>query len=148
MFGKMLRVPFDLVMNILSRLPVKTLLRCRCLSKSFCQLVDSPYFVDLHLSRSTDRNSDLRFYCISQMMDTIIGPVEADALDRATVPHKSFRLRNFCSGLIGACNGLFAVENFRSSSCIAFVNPSTKKVRKVRRPWKTCICSISFGGFG
>ncbi|XP_015583449.1 uncharacterized protein LOC107262399 [Ricinus communis] len=42
----------DVVFDILSSLPVKTLLRFRCLSKSFCSLIDSPDFINSHLNLS------------------------------------------------------------------------------------------------
>ncbi|KAI3951233.1 hypothetical protein MKW92_050425, partial [Papaver armeniacum] len=38
--------------DILSRLPVKSLMRFKCVSKSWCSLIKDPYFIDLHFSRS------------------------------------------------------------------------------------------------
>ncbi|KAL2550793.1 F-box protein CPR30 [Forsythia ovata] len=42
----------DLVVDVLSRLPVVTLLRFRCVSKSWQALIDSSYFIKLHLNKS------------------------------------------------------------------------------------------------
>lgn len=43
-----------IVVNILSRLPVKTLLRCKLVSKSWLFIISSRDFIRTHLSRSTD----------------------------------------------------------------------------------------------
>lgn len=43
-----------IVVNILSRLPVKTLLRCKLVSKSWLSIISSRDFIKTHLSRSTD----------------------------------------------------------------------------------------------
>ena len=39
----------DLIYEILRRVPVKHLLRCRCVSKGWCSLIDSPEFVKIHM---------------------------------------------------------------------------------------------------
>ncbi|PQP94583.1 S locus F-box protein with the low allelic sequence polymorphism 2-S4 [Prunus yedoensis var. nudiflora] len=44
----------DMMGNILSRLPPKSLMRFRCVLKSWHDLIDKPSFVDQHLSTSTD----------------------------------------------------------------------------------------------
>ncbi|GLT36885.1 hypothetical protein SLA2020_112310 [Shorea laevis] len=44
----------DLVFDVLLRLPVKSLLRSRCLSKLICAEIDSANFVNNHLKRSTE----------------------------------------------------------------------------------------------
>ncbi|XP_059645955.1 F-box protein CPR1-like [Cornus florida] len=52
----MSEVPEDVVANIVSILPVKPLLRFRCVSKSWCSLIDSSEFRKLHLRTSKERN--------------------------------------------------------------------------------------------
>ncbi|KDO58140.1 hypothetical protein CISIN_1g042865mg [Citrus sinensis] len=49
----------DVMTEILSRLPVNPLLRFRCVSKTFCGLIDSRYFIKLHMNRSIETNSNL-----------------------------------------------------------------------------------------
>ncbi|PQQ19797.1 S locus F-box protein with the low allelic sequence polymorphism 2-S4 [Prunus yedoensis var. nudiflora] len=44
----------DMMGNILSRLPPKSLMRFRCVLKSWHDLIDNPSFVDQHLSTSMD----------------------------------------------------------------------------------------------
>nr|BEL64094.1 hypothetical protein [Pyrus pyrifolia] len=48
--------PEDKVVEILSRLPPKSLMRFKCIRKSWCTLIKSPSFVAKHLSNSMDNN--------------------------------------------------------------------------------------------
>ncbi|KAI3932043.1 hypothetical protein MKW92_048336, partial [Papaver armeniacum] len=50
-----------LVYDILSRIPAKSLMRFKCVSKPWCSLIRDPYFVDLHFTRS---KTLLRFFII------------------------------------------------------------------------------------
>lgn len=50
-------LPCDMLDEILCRLPVKLLLRCRCVSKEWCSLIDSTRFVKKHLKKALDYNA-------------------------------------------------------------------------------------------
>ncbi|KAM0029296.1 putative F-box domain-containing protein [Helianthus debilis subsp. tardiflorus] len=45
-------LPKNLILDVLSRLPVKTIIHCKCVCKKWRDLVSDPYFVQIHLSRS------------------------------------------------------------------------------------------------
>ncbi|OMO87439.1 hypothetical protein COLO4_20655 [Corchorus olitorius] len=45
-------LPTGIIMEILSRLPFKFVLNCRCVCKTWYQIISDPHFVRLHLSRS------------------------------------------------------------------------------------------------
>ncbi|GJX98485.1 F-box associated domain containing protein [Tanacetum coccineum] len=45
-------LPPNVTADVLSRLPVKTIIHCKCVCKNWRQLVSDSYFVNLHLSRS------------------------------------------------------------------------------------------------
>ncbi|XP_074338634.1 F-box/kelch-repeat protein At3g06240-like [Apium graveolens] len=51
-------VPEPLVIDILSRLPVKSLLRFETVSKAWLSLISNPAFVDLNLRRRASKNND------------------------------------------------------------------------------------------
>ncbi|KAG7567689.1 F-box domain [Arabidopsis thaliana x Arabidopsis arenosa] len=48
-------IPIDLITEILSRLPAKSIARCRCVSKLWTSILDRPYFTKLFLTRSSAR---------------------------------------------------------------------------------------------
>ncbi|THG08441.1 F-box protein At3g07870-like [Camellia sinensis] len=45
-------LPSQIILEILSRLPIKTLFLCQLVSKHWLSLISDPHFVNLHLSRS------------------------------------------------------------------------------------------------
>uniref|UniRef100_A0A7C8Z9W7 F-box domain-containing protein n=1 Tax=Opuntia streptacantha TaxID=393608 RepID=A0A7C8Z9W7_OPUST len=58
-------LPMELVTEVLIRLPVKRLVRCRCVCKAWCSLISSPDFVSIHFSRlhnSEDQPLPLTLY--------------------------------------------------------------------------------------
>ncbi|KAF3544532.1 hypothetical protein DY000_02002720 [Brassica cretica] len=48
-------LPIDLIMEILKRLPTKTIAKCRCVSKQWGSLLCDPYFTKSFLTRSSTR---------------------------------------------------------------------------------------------
>ncbi|KAM7502980.1 hypothetical protein LguiB_001884 [Lonicera macranthoides] len=53
-------IPPELIVNILSWLPPRSLLRFRCVCKSWCSLISSPNFIDIHthqLNASSNHNN-------------------------------------------------------------------------------------------
>ncbi|RZC82315.1 hypothetical protein C5167_045101 [Papaver somniferum] len=49
--------PDVIISNILSRLPVKSVLRFRCVCKSWCRLFRHPKFIKLHLDHETEKEN-------------------------------------------------------------------------------------------
>ena len=47
-------LPGDVILNILARLPVKSLFRFRCVCKSWDSLITSPYFISTHLNNNNN----------------------------------------------------------------------------------------------
>ncbi|KAI3837796.1 hypothetical protein MKX03_017187 [Papaver bracteatum] len=62
----------DIMFNIIVRLPVKSILRFRCVSKAWCKLLKDPEFVKKHLSRAIEMNK------FSVMMLSFYGPYYYD----------------------------------------------------------------------
>ncbi|RZC62951.1 hypothetical protein C5167_024716 [Papaver somniferum] len=46
----------DILLNIIVRLPVKSILRFRCVSKAWCKLLKDPQFVREHLNHAIEMN--------------------------------------------------------------------------------------------
>uniref|UniRef100_A0A7C9DAS0 F-box domain-containing protein n=1 Tax=Opuntia streptacantha TaxID=393608 RepID=A0A7C9DAS0_OPUST len=51
-------LPMELVTELLVRLPVKSLVRFRCVCKEWCSLISSPDFASLHLTRYHNNDDD------------------------------------------------------------------------------------------
>ena len=51
-------LPDDVALKLLQRLPVKSVIRFRCVSKSWNSLITSPYLITSHLTRSLSNSSD------------------------------------------------------------------------------------------
>ncbi|KAJ0801416.1 putative F-box domain-containing protein [Helianthus annuus] len=115
-------LPENLILDVLSRLPVKTIIRCKCVCKEWRDLVSDPYFVRLHLSRSGEAL-------------LIRKPERAVSLDWVEMEHeddyhlhpvKSIKL---CYGLPlflfpGSVNGLICCYRSYSSITVVYIlNP-------------------------
>ncbi|XP_050915873.1 F-box/kelch-repeat protein At3g23880 [Lathyrus oleraceus] len=139
----------DLVTEVLSVLPVKSLIRFKCVSKHWKTLISDHSFVKLHLRRSETRN------LVLVTCHIIATPKEPD---RSIVPYPIRRLLdnplfmlfddlnyhlNYkgCDYIVGSCNGLIllAGEHFncyfrnqdRSRSYwLSVWNPATRSISK------------------
>ncbi|XP_027085877.1 F-box protein CPR1 [Coffea arabica] len=98
---RMPNLPWELILDILSRLPATSLLRFRCVSKPWRSLIDSPDFVQMHLRQSqkaagtTNRSLILGFLGIYS--------IDLDSLDCARPlrpPFSSSDVSNSCNGLV------------------------------------------------
>ncbi|CAI9086878.1 OLC1v1020801C1 [Oldenlandia corymbosa var. corymbosa] len=92
-------LPPEIITDILTRLPVKSLLRFRCVSKPWCTLIDSRSFTKLHLNRSLQTGSN--HYIILGFL--AIYSIDLNCLDSATLirpPFSSSDISNSCNGLV------------------------------------------------
>ncbi|KAF9591889.1 hypothetical protein IFM89_009497, partial [Coptis chinensis] len=48
-------IPNDVLLEILRRLPLKSLVRFKCVSKHWCSSIEDPTFVYAHLARATEK---------------------------------------------------------------------------------------------
>ncbi|KAG4142975.1 hypothetical protein ERO13_D06G160400v2 [Gossypium hirsutum] len=143
----MSKVPMDVVTDIFHRLPVKTLLRFRSLSKPYCSLIDDPDFTNAHLDRSIKTRSNLNII----LKGLHLYSVEFDALDNA-VPIDYPLSSGAGTEAFGSCNGILA---FRlTDKNLALYNPSTRQFRRLPvseidpPPGDSCKSGYIFYGFG
>ena len=124
-------LPFELIEDILSRLPVKTLLRLRCVCKSWKSLISDPRFVERHLRMSNaDPNfTHHRIILCSFTPNFAIRTCSVHSLFN-NIPTSAIELKyplklpDWYPQLVGSCDGLlcFATGEDR----ILLWNPSTR----------------------
>ncbi|XP_022714886.1 F-box protein CPR30-like [Durio zibethinus] len=120
-------VPTDVITDVLRRLPVKTLVRFKCVSKPWGSLIDDSDFAKLHLHLSFKTNSNVRLVLDSRAAnDDKAYSVDFDSLGNLEQLPRPFatKLSGYCSRIFGSCNGLLAVYHYEAG--IALWNPSTR----------------------
>ncbi|KAK9137228.1 hypothetical protein Sjap_007822 [Stephania japonica] len=114
--------PSEIIECILSRLPVKSLLRFRCVSKSWLELISDPDFIKTHLKQYNLINNDIKIMLKS---DSIIYSLDIVDGNLVVDPHRA--LKETGEEILGSCNGLLYMFGF----CFWIWNPSTRERIKV-----------------
>ncbi|XP_058216960.1 F-box/kelch-repeat protein At3g23880-like [Rhododendron vialii] len=125
-------LPPEIIVEILSRVPVKPLLRFRCACKSWRSLISHRQFAKTHLSLASSMDT---FYTSHRLL--IIGlfsGVTSCSLYSIDVVELDYPLCRETRGvwggvrILGDCDGLMCIK----SKCILFLwNPSTRKSKKL-----------------
>ncbi|XP_023888148.2 F-box/kelch-repeat protein At3g23880-like [Quercus suber] len=131
-------VPDDIVRSILLRLPVKSLMRFRCVCKSWYSSITSTNFISTHLN--TRYNKD-HGYMVHMGMATVfrdppICPVVCDRTYCRTSKYPiSFTFRSCHVEIVGSCNGLLCLFEHRRGrnwgNVIYLWNPSIRKFKRL-----------------
>ncbi|XP_058007999.1 F-box protein CPR1-like [Hevea brasiliensis] len=113
-------LPQELLAEVLSRLPVKSLLKCRCVSKTWYSLIADPSFIAQHLKKTAARNSGLLFFSYStrelvwpfkENVRYLLYPDEsfpANPVEELDCPFKG--IKRFVN-IVGSCNGVFCLSD-------------------------------------
>ncbi|KAM4071905.1 hypothetical protein ACJW30_11G093700 [Castanea mollissima] len=149
-------LPDDLVINnILTRLPVKSVMRFRCVCKSWYSSIKPSDFIDTHLSNYKDSH-DINGYVIhmpsvrntffssSSSSNTSI-PVCTVAFDRTFDKISDVRIPldvNF-NQIVGSCNGLLCVAN--SDNVVYLWNPSIRKFKRLPDTLLVRLVNVTLG---
>ncbi|XVF28464.1 hypothetical protein REPUB_Repub15cG0031500 [Reevesia pubescens] len=117
--GLLTYLPTVIVMDILSRLPLKSLLNCRYVCKTWLQqIISDPHFSKLHQSRSAinilNHNGSPRCESRNILLYQIDKAPQGDRIQidemkftpRFNLPNSSFELVNSCNGLLCLCRFL------------------------------------------
>lgn len=127
-------VPRDELVEILSRLPVKSLLRFRSVSKPLRALIDRPAFVNRHLSQSkkTDKiltfSRGLTYRCLSFFCSLYWNSLTIAKLETP------FDGIDFFTKVFGSCNDLICLSRKDSDTEVLLWNPSTRKYKLILAP--------------
>ncbi|XP_058761558.1 F-box/kelch-repeat protein At3g06240-like [Vicia villosa] len=146
-------IPHDLIIEVLSLLPVKSVIRLMCMSKTFHSLVSDPTFVKLHLHRSA-RTQDVSLISNSEGHDATLNVVSLshNPSIRFTLPNDPFFQNNYkdCFYIVGSCNGLLClghkVNGNRKKMSLRFWNPATRTLSyKLRITGDGRLYNLTFG---
>ncbi|KAF2293516.1 hypothetical protein GH714_002377 [Hevea brasiliensis] len=139
-------LPQELLAEVLSRLPVKSLLKCRCVSKTWYSLIADPSFIAQHLKKTAARNSGLLFFSYStrelvwpfkENVRYLLYPDEsfpANPVEELDCPFKG--IKRFVN-IVGSCNGVFCLSDdvYGKYAEKAFLwNPSVRKIVNIPCP--------------
>ncbi|KAI9162613.1 hypothetical protein LWI28_028941 [Acer negundo] len=126
-------IPPPIIIDILSRLPVKSLCRFMCVSKPWLALINHPRFAKMHLSRTHKQrllihksNSlySVELETLSCLLNSI--PVEIK------LPCIMELERAYTFGpVIGSCNGLLCIRDVIALKGFLLYNPSTKECKRI-----------------
>ncbi|XP_049394361.1 putative F-box protein At4g38870 [Solanum stenotomum] len=142
-FGKRkVSIPDEIMFEIFSWLPVKSLMRFKCVSKLCNSLVFESGFVDMHRCHSMTRpgtklflHERKAFYWVEQEK----GRNMSASLFQFTEPTNKSRMN--------CANGLFCVWQPSTVRSAVIFNPGTREVRSLPRPNKGTSCGNYLIGF-
>ncbi|CAL0334631.1 unnamed protein product [Lupinus luteus] len=126
-------LPFELITEILSRVPVKSLIQFKCVCKSWKTLISNPEFAKKHFStfhhhhhlllsiNDALNNLIVRFYSLSSIFETS-PPIS----NQVSYP---LNTQNCSDYMVGSCDGMlcFAVN----ISCALLWNPNIRVFKKL-----------------
>ncbi|KAK2966351.1 hypothetical protein RJ640_002652 [Escallonia rubra] len=120
-------MPEHVVEDILSRMRVKDVLRFRVLAKAWCDRMDSPEFVKLHLRRSIGSGAGV------SLVHRLGTKLRSSNLNSVATSTRCFLHCREPSELdvIGSCNGLLllALHYDEKGGVLTLFNPGTRRVR-------------------
>ncbi|KAL6499677.1 hypothetical protein OROGR_027587 [Orobanche gracilis] len=143
------RLPEELISEVLYRVPVRSLLRFRCVCKSWKTLISSPQFVKDYCRISFSITTDQRLVCLTHtdwrhittyslqsLCENVIAPSETS----------SFRVEDRYGLIIGSCNGLVCLCD--DLGFFKLRNPFTRLASKRSPPLDVTNQPITMYGFG
>ena len=144
-------LPHDIVLNILARLPVKSVTRFRCVCKSWNSSITTRYFISTHLnnSKSNDDNDYVihmptwedrcriatwegrPLACMVAPSDTLVCTVALGrTFDRISEVRIPFDFDSEFAQIVGSCNGLLCFAT-SGGNVIYLWNPSIRVFKRL-----------------
>ncbi|KAL0367352.1 UNVERIFIED_CONTAM: F-box/kelch-repeat protein [Sesamum radiatum] len=131
-------LPEEIITEILLRLPVKALLRFRCVTKSWLSLISTPQFIKTHLRISSKSNiySHNRLVVGSGPLPMVFNTFslcpnidhENSSMDNLVFDYPTSDTDDLIR-IVGSCNGLVCVAVYPNT--VVLWNPATRKSRKL-----------------
>ncbi|KAI3459628.1 hypothetical protein Pfo_016291 [Paulownia fortunei] len=134
-------LPTDIIQTVLSRLPVKSLLRFRTVSKSWNTMISDPRFVQIHLQQSKSSNSQnlfLRRY--SDIKGFALVKLEGRKFQAETVLEAPYGW----AAVVCSCDGVLLLSDFSDRTYVLW-NPCSRTETMFSFPYCFDDYRISYG---
>ncbi|KAK4572191.1 hypothetical protein RGQ29_030567 [Quercus rubra] len=149
-------LPEEIVLEILVRLPVKSLLRFRCVCKSWYRYIATPNFINNNLLYCNDHNrgffihmpkttgSMVSFSRPHGQICTVASHHTFEAISELRIP---FTFQSGYPHFVGSCNGILCFSDYRSFEFkdVYLWNPSIRKFKKLPDTCLTHLFNVSLG---
>ncbi|XVF39336.1 hypothetical protein PTKIN_Ptkin01aG0026400 [Pterospermum kingtungense] len=123
-------IPQDIVLSILSLLPVKSFFRFKSVSKEWLSLINDPYFIKLQLKQSVKTRNNLKI---------ILQEIESDqllSLGFASVNYLDIPKELSHTKLVDSCNGILCLlDGSQTHRSTMLWNISTGEYKVVELPY-------------
>ncbi|OMO73637.1 hypothetical protein COLO4_26961 [Corchorus olitorius] len=140
-----LRLIQDLIADIFLSLPVKSLKRFRCLSKSCCHEIDSAAFTKAHLNRSIQTKTHRKLIFQDQHSDVCAIEFTGTKLDNVPAAFKDYKYHD--SKFWGSCNGLVLLSalSLEGLDELWLWPPFTRQRKKLPDCPRCCYIEVGLG---
>ncbi|TMW81019.1 hypothetical protein EJD97_012707 [Solanum chilense] len=146
---QILILPVELIIEILSRLAVKSLLRFKCVSSQWSCLISSPNFIKTHLKLFTNNKDFIHNRLLltfiqphRHLMDCSINSLLYDSDPKTFQLDYPMQNRRKLLKVLGSVNGLICLSIGKD---LILWNPSIRKFKKFRDPQCGCYVLHGFG---
>lgn len=128
---KKIELPDDLISSILCRLPVKSLLQFKAVSKSWCSMIEKDqYFIQLHAYHSAQIINRCTFLLEIRKYDSKLRLFTSNILSAPITYYATQKFEPLYSneGIIGSCNGLLCLAG---DGALSLLNMATKEYHRI-----------------
>ncbi|MED6133604.1 hypothetical protein PIB30_029657 [Stylosanthes scabra] len=135
---------YDVMIHILKRLPVKSLMRFKCVSKNWANLFRTPHFIEQHLRHSNQSP----FLLLQRIRPSHTSTPSSFCLIVPDLSVHEFPYLDLASNgakVVGSCNGLLCLRH--SDHALSICNPATRQVTQVPQTL-TDVRNFYYFGFG
>ncbi|KEH33350.1 putative F-box domain-containing protein [Medicago truncatula] len=133
-------LPFDVIPEILCFLPVKFLLRSRCVCKSWNSLISDPKFAKKHFCMSSRQIYFISYKRLPTKYKFMSYTLDSLFTERATLQDVFEYSPNNCLGdrhvmniyrSVCSCNGILCIADANDKGLIILLNPSIRKFKEL-----------------
>ncbi|XP_058083401.1 F-box protein At3g07870-like [Magnolia sinica] len=143
--GEMQHLPTDIIINILSRLPVKTLSRLRCVSPLWRTLISTPHFLSTHHDRAAEQPSSL-FSTRGQYQRDGSFIIHISSVDHKGTVQKTFTKK--VSSVVHSLQSYASLACLIGTGHIYICNPSTEEFITLPQASRGAFHGMDGVGFG